>query len=68
MISHSETYEVGRMADAKEDYRKWIFEGNCPCCFPYWEYEDGTWFKMTGWSYEFDAWAVYDEIVKEYDD
>lgn len=53
--------------DAKEQYKKWIFEGNCPCCFPYWEYGlDGS--ETFLWEDEFQAWAVYKEIMDEYND
>lgn len=56
------------MTDAKEAYKKWIFEGNCPCCFPYWEYPgvrvDRTW----RWADEFRAWDVYAEIQEEDED
>ena len=54
--------------DAKEDYRKWVFEGNCPCCFPYWEYPEITTFDVWDWQDEFQAWAVHQEILEEYDD
>lgn len=56
------------MTDAKEAYKKWVFEGNCPCCFPDWEYGDEAYYMIGTWMDEFQAWAVYDEIQGEYDD
>lgn len=57
------------MRDPKEDYRKWIFEGECPCCFPYWDYGDSVSVAdVWGWQGEFHAWDVYEEILGEYDD
>lgn len=56
------------MTDAKEEYKRWVFEGNCPCCFPYWEYNDLSVQEVWEWQDEFQAWEVYDEIQREYDD
>lgn len=54
-------------SDPKEDYRRWVFEGNCPCCFPFWDYGvkmNDVW----AWEDEFQSWEVYAEIMKEYDE
>lgn len=53
--------------DAKEEFKKWIFEGNCPCCFPHWDF-DCRMSDVWGWQDEFRAWDVYDEILGEDDD
>lgn len=55
-------------ADYKEVYKKWIFEGLCPCCFPYWQYPAVSVNDMISWQDEFQAWEVYDEILGEYDE
>lgn len=53
----------------KEIYKQWVFEGNCPCCFPYWEHEVSTTdFDVWQWQDEFKAWDVYAEICAEYED
>ena len=56
------------MTDAKEAFKKWVFEGNCPCCFPFWDYEPDPSYRMSDWMDEFQAWDVYSEIRKEYED
>lgn len=50
------------MTDAKEAYKEWIFQGNCPCCFPDWEYSGVDASDVWGWADEFNAWGVYEEI------
>ncbi len=55
------------LLDGRELYKRWIFEGNCPCCFPYWEYDVSP-FDIWQWQDEFKAWDVYEELMKEYDD
>lgn len=56
------------MTDAKEAFKKWVFEGSCPCCFPFWDYEPDTFYLVNDWMDEFQAWDVYSEIRKEYED
>ena len=53
---------------AKEAYKKWVFEGNCPCCFPDWQYPGVDTPDVWDWMLEFNAWAVYSEIMAEYED
>lgn len=56
------------MTDSKEDYRRWVFEGGCPCCFPYWDYPDLSVQSVWDWQDEFQAWDVYAEIQGEEED
>lgn len=55
-----------RVIEAKEEYRKWVFEGECPCCFPYRDYNISVQDIWT-WQDEFNAWQVYGEIRREYE-
>ena len=56
------------MTDAKEAFKRWVFEGNSPCCFPFWNYGPDSVYLMIDWMDEFQAWDVYVEIQKEYED
>lgn len=55
------------MTDERETYKRWLFEGNCPCCFPYWDYDVNA-SDVWDWQDEFHAWDVYEEIMSEPDD
>ncbi len=55
------------MTDTREEYKRWVFEGNCPCCFPYWDYDVQV-SDVWEWQDEFKAWDVYAEIMEETED
>lgn len=56
------------MTDTREIYKRWVFEGNCPRCFPDWEYPDISIAEVWVWQDELNAWDVYEEIIKEAED
>ncbi len=54
------------MDRAREQFQKWIFEGECPCCFPDWEFPEIDTTDVWNWIEEFNAWEVHEDIMREW--
>lgn len=54
-------------ADAERDFVLGMVEGECPCCFPTWEYEGVDVQDLWGWIDKYSAHDVID-IVRSQDE
>lgn len=49
---------------ARKDYERYIQDGQCPCCFPHWEYPEMSVQDMWNWEDEMNAWKTYSEWLE----
>lgn len=52
---------------ARQDLRNWVLSGDCPCCFPTWEYATSL-HRFWMWQEEMDAWAIHESLNWSWDE